>query len=243
MNKKNLYIFSLLALLVSCSGNQQKAAKPASDKPKTEAVRPRVRKTIPTIKEFSYITSLSGMNIVYTQGDYNIEAEGDSALINYLRTDFDSQILTLSIQGEANADLNLLEGKVDITLYISSPHLDCVSLCGSGNFTQKGTLRSNNFQMGLMGKGNIVCDTIIAPALRFECSQPGSASFGRIVTNDMLIYNRASSTFKADIDCGLLNVINTTSGTVTLSGYAKEKHVTNSGNGKVTCTWDQFVSK
>jgi len=244
MIKKAFFFLSIALLLAGCKGeNKQTSSTPKKDGQTTEVKKQIIKKKLPIIKPFSYITSLSGMNIVFRQGDYDIEAEGDSALINYLVTDFDSQILTLSMRGEENVDMNVLESNVNITVYVSSPDLNCISMCGSGTFKQIGTLRTDNFQMGLMGKGTIDCDTIITPAFRLEVSQPGKAKFKHINSADMLIYNRSAATITADVDAGLLNVVNTTSGSVTLSGRAKEKNVSSSPKGKVECQWDYFVSK
>ena len=35
--------------------------------------------------------------IIYTQGDFNIDVEGDSAMLGYLNTTFESNLLTTNI--------------------------------------------------------------------------------------------------------------------------------------------------
>ena len=67
-----------------------------------------IRKRISIPFDFSYITNLGSVDIIYTQGNYAIEVEGDSTTLNYLKAEFDSNLLTVSLQDDNNTDINLL---------------------------------------------------------------------------------------------------------------------------------------
>ena len=116
--------FATLLVLGACRrstpGNEVKTEQQSTAK--TEQRKQNIiKKRISIPFDFSYITNLGSVDIIYTQGNYSIEVEGDSATIDYLNAEFDSNILTVNLQTDNNTDINLYGNSNNIKMYVSAP--------------------------------------------------------------------------------------------------------------------------
>ena len=114
--------FATLLVLGACRrstpGNEVKTEQQSTAK--TEQRKQNIiKKRISIPFDFSYITNLGSVDIIYTQGNYSIEVEGDSATIDYLNAEFDSNILTVNLQTDNNTDINLYGNSNNIKMYVS----------------------------------------------------------------------------------------------------------------------------
>lgn len=200
---------------------------------KTKAKVNKIHRNIPIGTDFTHLICVSGADVVFTQGDYKLEAYGDSAILTYLETDFDSNILTISLASERNQDLNIYEGKVDVTINLSAPDLRCVSLCSSGDFISKGLWKGEKIEFGMIGKGQFKCDSIDCSTFDFQSSGNGSADFTHIKAQTIHFANMSNCNVTADINTQILQCENKGNNTMTFTGHAKDQQLYPTKTGKI----------
>ncbi len=232
---------TLLAVLLTCSScnntsGNKKESPAASKAPAKVNIQTR---PLPCNDEFIQITSIGSVNIVYTQGDYKIEATGDSALIDMVTLTFDSGILTVGMNGEQLPEIPTPTLN-SVTLNISSPELKYLSICSNGGFRSTGTIETQNFIAGNLGSGEMVLDSIVCERFKYENNHGGSttinyvgcdnaiySAFGTSSNNITLnasesvdILSRANSTIEANVkaDEVIITSNNDSKGTYTLQG-------------------------
>ena len=192
-----------------------------------------VRRTIPLGADFNNIMSLSGADIVFSQGDYSMEVEGDSVLMDYIATEVESHMLTVSFASERNKSLSVYDSKLNMTVYVSAPELQCVSICGKGNFTTKGLWIGDKIDMGMIGEGEFHCDSIECNNLQYQATGKGDAYFAHIKAGQVHFANMSGSNVKADVDTESLLCDNVGHSTFSITGKAKSKEVNKGKGGKV----------
>lgn len=232
MNKKLFICISSLLLLLSACKQAPKTAAPQegkdAPKPAAEAPKPRKQKRIhvPLAAEFQNIISIGSVNIEYTQGnDFAIDLEGDSALLAHVGVDIESGVLTLKINSDSNKDINLYESNFGITAYITTPGLQCVSLCESGNFTCQGRWAVPNIHIGCMSTGQFDVKEIECETFKYESSDFDHSVFHSIKakTANIYGYRKCYGTFHVDVDH--LEIICDGISSMTFTGQAHKKAV------------------
>lgn len=223
MKKQYLLLLSILLLLSSCEGNNTSNNKSIKeDQPSTKKTN-IIKKPLYITSDFNQITSLGGIDILYTQGDYNIEAEGDSSIINCIEASTDSGILTINLKSDRNKDINTYDGKQDITVHISSPDLKCVALCSSGNFKSKGMWNISNIELGVIGTGGFDIDSIKCDNLKYEATGEGNTKINNITSSEKITIScMGPSDVTANINANIIDVA-TQSGKISLTGKANKK--------------------
>lgn len=228
-----LYLIASLALC-SCNNAKKSEEKAAEVTPEQQTEAENIiTKTVPLCGEFTHITSVTGANIVYTQGDYNIEVTGDSTFILSLKPEIDSGVLTISMGAELNSDLDLLERNHNVTLNISAPSVRCVTLCGSGNFTSKGLWKGEKLEFGIIGSGNFLCDSIDCADFDFMSSGEGKAEYVHIKAQHIHVANTKKSDVKADVETDIIEAENVGSGIFSFTGNANVKKLYPTKAGKI----------
>jgi len=192
-----------------------------------------ITKQIPIGAEFTHLIAVSGADIVYTQGDYKMDAIGDSSILEFLEADIESGILTISIGSERNQDINFYEGKQNVTINLSAPNLKCVSICSSGNFTSKGLWKSDKIEFGVIGDGNFKCDSIICQFLDYQATGNGNANFAHIKSQKLRFTNTSGSNINADIDTDIIIADNQGNSTFKFTGKANSTELYPTKKGKI----------
>ena len=194
-------VFSIV-MLVSCnqSGQQNTPAKNDANQSENREVE-KVRRPISFSGTFYQITNIGSPDIVFTEGDYSIEAEGPSSMVNAVNIDVDCNVLTVSMNNEERIGTNqFANGPSSVTLYISCP----------------------------LGTGTIELDTVVTTGtFKYESSGDGDALFHHIRADqdcNMLVSGRGNTTADVDIADRLL-VENDNSGTVSVSGKAHKAEI------------------
>lgn len=219
---------AVLLLLAACRpATSEQADTPDNIEKEARQERNVIRKRILSAGEFTHITNLGSVDIVYTQGDYHIEAEGDSALLNYLLADFDSGVLTVCMQTDNYSDLHFHGNAKHVTLYVSCPRLLCVSVCSNGSFESRGTWKAESIQLGMLDEGTLRIDSAECKNVQLQTTGTGTVSVGHIRTDDATLYARSASTIDMNIEAEELMVINDGGGAISLSGTAKHFSVKN----------------
>lgn len=234
---KKYTLFYILAATVLCGcGQQNKSAENDNNGQESALKKPTtkiVKKEIHVGGTFTHLTSITGADIEYTQGNYRMELEGDSLLMKYLETDYESGLLTLSLASERNADINRYETKLNLTIRISAPDLQCVSLCNCGDFTSKGTWKGKKIEFGSIGSGSFHCDSIECDKLEFQASGSGNATFTHIQSPYIHFANTNMSNIDALVSCDTLQAENIGRSTFNIKGTAKMKEIHPTKNGKI----------
>ena len=222
-------VFSIV-MLVSCnqSGQQNTPAKNDANQSENREVE-KVRRPISFSGTFYQITNIGSPDIVFTEGDYSIEAEGPSSMVNAVNIDVDCNVLTVSMNNEERIGTNqFANGPSSVTLYISCPSLQILATCGTGGFRSVGTIHNSDMHVGCLGTGTIELDTVVTTGtFKYESSGDGDALFHHIRADqdcNLLVSGRGNTTADVDIAERLL-VENDNSGTVSVSGKAHKAEI------------------
>ena len=224
MNRVFLAIIGIL-MLVSCkqSGPTNEPAKNETGKTEKQ-VEERIRKPLSFSGTFYQITVIGSPDIIFTEGDYSIEAEGPSNIVNFVNINVDSHVLTVNMKNEDTIGTNqFAHGPSPITLYISCPSLQLLAVCGTGSFKSVGAIHTPDMQVGVLGTGNIELDSVItAGTFRYDSSGDGNALFHHIqAQQDCNLLLSGKGNLNADVDiAGNLLIENDNCGNVVVSGKA-----------------------
>lgn len=228
----NRVFLAIIGILMFASCNQSgSTSQPTRNETKPTEVREaeRVRKPITFSGTFYQITNLGSLDIIFTEGDYNIEAEGPEKMLNYLHIDIDSNVLTVSIDNEESFGINqFTNGSSPITLYISCPNLQIVAVCSTGSFKSVSPIHTPDMQVGILDVGSIELDTVITTgSFRYESSGSGDATFHHIRTqHDCNIMPSGKGNLTADVDvANSLLIQNENTGDILVSGKAHKAEV------------------
>ncbi|MBQ6965360.1 MAG: DUF2807 domain-containing protein [Bacteroidaceae bacterium] len=225
MGKRIFISVAMLIMLTACYNKTSEHSTEGTAQPskKSKATRNHViRKHIIIPHDFSYLTNMGSIDVIYTQGNYNIEVEGDSTLISYLETNFDSNLLTISLPTESNVDINLYGNTSNIRMYLSCPDLKCVSICGNGNFECPTNWHTEDLQLGALGTGMMNLGNIECSTFSLQSTSIGDVTINNLKAEDATIYSRSSAHISAHVDLKNLLIYNEGSQTIHLTGKAQK---------------------
>ena len=237
MRYRTIAALTVLLLCASCQHITKKELEQTKGAETGQLVKnPKniIRKHISIPSEFNYLTNLGCVDIIYTQGNYDIEVEGDSALMNYLETNFDSNLLTVSIKSDGNSDLNLYGNTSNVKMYISSPNLRCVSVCGNGNFESRGTWRSEDIQLGMIGTGSMKLTNVECNTFSLQSTDGESFSIANLKADDAAIFSTSTAHIEAALNVNNLTILNEGKQIMKLTGTASKVLVKNSKDPNLT---------
>lgn len=226
-----------LLLLGACrktnTGNEAKTNTQQTEK-KEARKQNIIRKRIATPFEFNHITNLGSVDIIYTQGNYNIEVEGDSTTLNYLITEFDSNVLTVNLELDNNTDINLYGNTNNVKMYISAPELKCVSICGNGGFESQDTWRAENIQLGVLSSGSMKIAKVECTTFDLQSTDIGEITLTDLQAEDAAIYSCSTATINANVNVKKLIVVNDGGQKLTLTGKAHNVKIKNPNDMNLT---------
>lgn len=232
MNMKRTTIMAVASLLTlaGCNNtptdNSQQAIGSATEQ--TANHKPNiVKKHINIPAPFSYITNLGSIDIIYTQGDYSIDVEGDSTMLQYINITFDSNLLTAGILTDNNTDLNRYGNTSNVRMYVSCPDLKCVSICGNGNFESRATWTTEDLQLGVLGTGAMNLEAIVCTKFRLQSTDIGNITIHDLTADDATLYSRSSAHIEAHVNVNTLTVLNDGKQTIKLTGKANSTSISN----------------
>lgn len=222
MKKLLILPLAALALLAGCrkGGQPLRNGTTGPDEPPTVTTLNIVRKPLPVSSGFNYLTNLGHVDIIFTQGDYSLEVEGDSALLELLKTDFDSNLLTVSIGVDSNPDFNKYGGLHNVKMYLSSPDLQCVSICANGSFESRGLWKTENLQLGMLHKGTMTIGPVECKTFAMQVSEPGTITLADLHAQEATILSRCAATIEANLDVDELTIMNEGKPNMKLTGRA-----------------------
>lgn len=221
-----------LSLLTACRSDKNTNDSATADEPQKEEVeqsaedsRKIVRKALSVPSDFTYIMNIGDVDIIYTQGECSMEVVGDSNLIKFLNTDFDSNLLTISLKTDANQKINRFSRAQNVQVYLSSPTLECVSVCGAGNFTYTGDWKSDKIQIGVFGKGNATLGNLECNSFVLQSTEDGDVAIAHLKATDATFTISGRGVYNVDVDVENLYVLNDVTKSITFTGKATTKYV------------------
>lgn len=271
MDKNYFFSIIILSCILTASCTDNKTNKQTTDDNNqksisTEQKSKPIKKSLVVTSDFTNIINVGSIDIVYKEGDYNIEVEGDSALLEFLRYDIDSKLLTVRLEGESNKDLSVyIKKSTGITMYVSTPELKAISLCNSGSFKSTNTIHTDDFQVGAMGNSTFDVDSIVCKSFRYEHNDNGTSTFKMIdcesadiftnctgeVTANINASNSATLTMRSSCninmkckspDIQVISFPNCTSN-ATLDLDTKSLQVAANGKGTITLSGNYYLTK
>lgn len=226
-----------LLLFAACqhtTKKEQEQLKGAETGQPVKSPKNIIRKHISIPSEFNHLTNLGCVDIIYTQGNFNIEVEGDSTMVNYLQANFDSNLLTVSIKSDGNSDLNPYGNTSNVKMYISSPDLRCVSVCGNGNFESLGTWRNEDILLGMIGTGSMKLAKVECTTFSLQSTDGGSFTIANLKADDAAIFSTSTARIEADVNVNNLTVLNEGKQIMKLTGTASKLLVKNPKDPNLT---------
>ena len=196
MTRSNILALIIITILNSCNGTPEKYIHQQDKKKQTNDTTIN----IPCIEPFIQITSIGNVDIEYAKGEYGIQATGYSDVIDLLETTFDSGILTIGMRNETRIELSTIKSKQNIRLYITSPELKYLAICGNGNFTSNGIIQTESFQTGNFASGRILIDSIKCNNFKFESNDIGNTTVNHVHCNHANISTFGSSETNITLD-------------------------------------------
>ncbi len=193
-----------------------------------------VQKAIPFSGEFYQITNLGSINVEFTEGNYAITAEGPQNLVEMIQANVDSYVLTLSLTNEEKIDITMFErNNTHLTVHVSCPDLRLVATCSSGSFKSVGPIHSSSLHVGILGKGDIMMDSVITDgSFKYEGNGDGNAEFRYLKCTEANIFAAGQGATVANVDVnGKLFVENDSQGEVSVSGNASNTEILSIGSG------------
>ncbi len=200
------------------------------------------------VESFSGVASAIPFNVYVTIGSKeSLRLEGDSEMLSKIESPVKNGVLHLKMRKGSE---NWFGSSKKVTIYITAPSLNNLSVSGSGNMEVKGTVKGERVTTDVSGSGRLTA-TVASSNLSSSISGSGGMELtGK--TNEVKIEISGSGKFEGeDLDSRAaeisvsgsgkasiraeetLNAVLSGSGKVTYSGNAKV-NVVKSGSGSVT---------
>lgn len=246
MTKRKDFLIMLVAtalLAVGCNGDEKKQDKGNSTTAGSETVEVDsakfVRRQMSCERGFYQITHIGTFDVFFTEGDYSLEFEGDSTLFPSVVAEFDSGTLTLSRRGENNTDVHVFNSSSALKVYVSCPELRLLAACNSGSFRGYGTIHTSDMQVGVMGAGSVVLDSVECRSLMVQNNDAGTVSFASCHAKSIDLMGKSSGSIKGAFDVeGLAKVTFTGAATNDLSCKADKVELLSTGSATTNLTVD-----
>ena len=127
-----------------------------------------------TVAPFSEISLGGSPNVVLRQGSpQKVEVEGDADDLAQLETVVDGR--RLRIRRKSNSSWSF-GSQHSITLYITAPDVNALSVSGSGNIKALTDIQAHNLQLSVSGSGNIELPQMQADKTDISISGSGNIS-------------------------------------------------------------------
>lgn len=193
--KKHLFSLSLVAVL--------SIAFTACAQIKGEG--PIVKKTL-TVKDFEGVSLKGSFDVIVTQGEKEVIAEGHGNIIDRLETEVKDGVLQLELEKGNYWDFKLV-------VFVSTDQLENLKVAGSGDMQVDGFKGLSELEVSVAGSGNLKGKGLMEIAGECEVSVAGSGDVNLEVACADLEGNIAGS------------------GTIKIEGRAKKVEVSIAGSG------------
>lgn len=233
-------ILAFAWIVAACTGenNKNNGTVRPEDKAENDTVE-IVRRPQPCPYGFYQITHIGSFDVIYREGDYSLEFEGDSTLFPSVIADYDSGTLTLKRRGENNIDIHAFSAQSKLKVYVSSPELRLLAVCNNGSFQSIGTIHTTDMQIGALGQGSISIDSVQCQSLVVQNNDVGSINFTSCHTTRLDILSKNSGCITGDFNVdGETNITITGNAVNTLSCKSNVVNLLSTGETVTTLDVD-----
>jgi len=147
-----------------------------------------------SVSGFSEINLGLPADLIYTQSDhYSVTIEASENLMKFIETELHGSILEIDFIKN-----KCFNSKEPITILISSPNMNGLTVSGSGSIQSKNSLTSNLLKIVVSGSGNMSLDSLNVNNLNSVISGSGkltASSFTNVITQDVQISGSGSVSF------------------------------------------------
>lgn len=171
-----------------------------------------------TTSDYDGISVGGSFDVVLVKGkEGKITIEGEENIIPFIETEISGNLLKIKFQ--KNVNINTTKR---LTVTVPYESIESVALGGSGNITNKGTIKSNDFSVALGGSGNISL-TIDADEINSKIGGSGNIKLTGS-TNDLDCSIAGSGSIKAyELNTNTLNATIAGSGNIRTTVQTKIK--------------------
>lgn len=227
--------------LAACQGSSDGKVSTGEN----DSARSVVKQERPYGGAFEQITVLGSTDVVYRQDEhYSIVVECDSLYLPLVETSVESGTLTINLKGENRDDINSFAENPDVTVYVTSPVMRIVSVCGSGSFKAEGTISSSDFHTGIIGSGDLCFDSLNCKTFNYQATGSGDADFKYINASSIDLLSNGSGDAKVEslVSDSVITVGITGSGDIEVeSGKAEKVNVVAASSGNSLFSLDCAV--
>lgn len=224
--KEMIFVFGILVLTsCACNGVQVNTGKPR-----------QFSKSL-AVTEFDRIQEEGSMDIVYIQdSSCSVRIVGPEDRVRNVTAKVSRGTLVLSEHDHHQVYVDLFSYDRGLTAYISSPNLLGVGLSGSGDFSAKGKIDTDDLEIALKGSGDADFGEIICDRLQASLSGSGDLKISRLAASTLFVDGSGSG----DVSLGKVRswkvlVDLSGSGDASLAlDHGGEVGVTLSGSGDLT---------
>lgn len=213
-------------------------------------------------KDFTRIEVKGSTKVYYTQGDkFEVRIHGKAEFVEQVEIWKDGETLYISQKGtQINGWSDFVKAikrgsnEIFLAVYVTSPDLIGVTLSGSGDFTAKETVDTDNLNLVLRGSGDIDFKNILCDNLDASLSGSGDIEIRKVECITSRLNLRGSGDLKVkqfkvrktdinlvgsgdiDVECVACDEINarlTGSGDITISGQKNKVNQEKRGSGDI----------
>ncbi|MBR3455814.1 MAG: DUF2807 domain-containing protein [Bacteroidaceae bacterium] len=230
----------LVLLTTACTGEKKQNNNNPDNIGKTEVDSTKIVRRHQICEQgFYQITHIGTFDVIYREGDYSLEYEGDSTLFPSMVAEFDSGTLTLSRRGENNTDVHAFSSRSNLKVYVSCPELRLLAVCNSGSFRGLGTIHTTDMQIGVMGSGSVVLDSVQCNTLMVQNNDAGGVTITSCRSQSIDLLGKGSGNVSGGYEVeGEANLTFSGSATNDLSCKAKDVTLLSTGDGTTNLNVD-----
>jgi hypothetical protein len=114
--------------------------------------------------------SVAGTLVLEQGNTFSVVLEGDDDYIEEIETTVQGDMLVIS----HDRWISIARNKRDLTVYVTMPGVDKLSVSGSGNIIADRSIKSDELDMSVSGSGNIKLADLVAESV--DCNISGSGS-------------------------------------------------------------------
>ena len=176
--KKVLFILAIVGMLVSCTSCDFRIGR--YSKMLVTVERP--------LKGFERIQQMGTMSVEYVQADsFSVKVKAPKEVVDQVETRVEGNVLIVNMKGGTNfLNFGVADGK-DVTVYVTSPDFLGIELVGTGDFSCKNLLDTDNLDVVLKGTGDVEFDHVICDNINVSLVGTGEIDVKKVRTLQALV--------------------------------------------------------
>lgn len=187
--------------------------------------------------DFNQISIAGSFSVHFTQDNTtSIKMHGKEKDLEKTEIKTDGDKLYIGKKSKKNMNIFLFGNTYfgDVDIYITSPNLRSVEIAGSGDFTSKEKIDTDNMKISVAGSGDVEMKDLICNSISADIAGSGSIEIKKISTANAKLSIAGSGDIKMDnANIGNAESDIAGSGSIMLKGNIKSHHEDIAGSGSV----------